>query len=300
MKHDLKNILTFTYVAKLKSFSKAAKALKISRTIVTTRIADLEASFGMNLLARTTREVNLTTDGKNFLDHCNSIMEKVDKLDDFIDNNKGIRGVLRIILPPYFSRYHIVPYFDEFLTKYPNLKLDIALTENPINIINEGYDLQVRIQIPEEEGLEVAKLMDNHKIVCASPDYIAKHGKPKTPDDLLNHNCLVFGENNVWKFKDKNTHKIYELKNVSGNIKCDNGEIIKELTLEGLGITLKSSRDADNEIKEKKLIILLKDYEVMNKTQFYVVYPSGKNMSPKIKAFINFFQKKLDAGQIQN
>lgn len=293
MKYDLKDILTFTNVAKLKSFTRASEVLNISKTVVTTRINDLEKALGMTLLARTTREVNLTTDGRNFFNYCSSILQKVESLDDFLDSYKGINGTLKVVLPPYFSRYHIVPHLEEFLQQYPDLKLEIMLTENPVNIIEEGFDLQVRIQIPEEENLEVAKLMMNRKIVCASPEYIAKHRAPKTPQDLLQHNCIVFGENLVWKFKHQTKKNIVELRDMKGNIKCDNGEIIKELILAGIGITLKSACDVENEIKEKKLVVLLKDYEAMNETQFYVVYPSGRNTSPRIKAFIEFFQAKL-------
>lgn len=293
MKYELRDIITFTTIARLKSFTKASESLNISRGVATTRINDLEKSLGMTLLARTTREVNLTADGQNFFNHCISILKDVANLDDFLDSYKGVKGTLRIVIPPYFSRYHIVPYLEEFLQKYPDLKLNITLTENPVNIIEESYDLQVRIQIPEEENLQVARLMTNRKIVCASPDYIEKHGSPKTPKELLNHNCIVFGENSVWKFKHKTTEKLIDLREVNGSVKCDNGEIIKELALAGVGITLKSASDVENEIKEKKLIVLLKDYEVINSTEFYAVYPAGKNISPRIKAFIEFFQKKL-------
>ena len=293
MKYELKDIITFTTIARLKSFTKASESLNISRGVTTTRIRDLEKTLGMTLLARTTREVNLTTDGENFFNHCTSILNNVESLNDFLDSYKGINGTLRIVLPPYFSRYHIVPYLEEFLQKYPDLKLNITLTENPVNIIEESYDLQIRIQIPEEENLQVAKIMTNRKVVCASPQYIKKHGAPKTPKDLLNHNCIVFGENAVWKFKHVDTKKLIDLREVKGNVKCDNGEIIKELTLAGIGITLKSASDVENEIKEKKLVVLLKDYEVINGTEFYAVYPAGKNISPKIKAFIEFFQEKL-------
>ncbi|NBV06559.1 MAG: LysR family transcriptional regulator [Proteobacteria bacterium] len=293
MKYDIKDIITFTSIAKLKSFTKASEALNISKSVVTTRINDLEENLGVLLLVRTTREVNLTTDGQIFLNHCNAILQKVETLDDFLDSYKGINGTLKIVLPPYFSRYHIVPYLAEFLQQYQSLELDIKLTENPVNIIEEGFDLQVRIQIPEEENLEVAKLMANRKVVCASSDYLKKHSAPKTPQDLLGHNCIIFGENSVWKFKQKNKRRIIEIEDMKGNLKCDNGEIIKELVLAGVGITIKSVCDVENEIREKKLVVLLKDYEVVNETQFYAVYPVGRNTSPKIKAFVEFFQKKL-------
>ncbi len=293
MRYDLKDITLFIYVARLRSFAKAAELLGTSKAVASTRIGDLEKLLKLSLLTRTTREVNLTSDGKIFLDHCISISEKVESLDNFIENYQGVTGVLKLVIPAYFSRYHIVPYLEEFLQEYPNLKLDISLTENPVNIIAEGKDLQIRIQAPEDEDLEVAKLMTNHKVVCASPEYISKYGRPSNPRDLLQHNCLVFGENATWQFKHKLSKEIIKLSNISGKIKCDNGEVIKELVLSGIGITLKSSRDIDDEIKSGKLVILLADYEVINKTQFYAVYPSAKYMSPKIKAFIKFFQDKL-------
>ena len=297
MKYDLKDLITFSYVAKMKSFTKAAEALGIQKALATNRINGLEKAVGMKLLARTTREVNLTSEGKSFLSYCNPIIAETKNLENFLDSTKKIQGRLKIALPPYFSRYHIVPYLEEFLTEYPDLHLDIVLTENPVNIIAECFDLQIRIQIPEDEGLEVAKLMSNHKIVCASPAYIKRHGKPTKPEDLRKHNCLIFGENNTWKFrpKGKTTSAKDEIvaRDLHGNIRCDNGEIIKDLTMSGIGITLKSSRDAEDEIKSGQLVVLLEDYDVVNETEFYAVYPSGNYMSPKIKAFVDFFRAKL-------
>ena len=135
--------------------------------------------------------------------------------------------------------------------------------------------------------------MTNEKIVCASPEYLSKHKKPTHPEDLLVHNCIVFGENKSWEFKHKETDKLVKIAKPTGNIRCDNGEIIKELILEDLGLTVKSSRDCAKEIKEGKIIVLLKDYEVINKTKFYAVFPAGKYRSPNIEAFIKFFQEKL-------
>jgi len=293
MKYDFKDLQTFIAVAKLQSFIKAAQALNISKTAITTRIANLEKKLGIILLARTTRVTSLTTDGKIFLEYCENVIKKVEDLDDFIAAKKEVSGVLKIAIPPYFSRYHIVPYLSEFLSKYPKLKLDIALTENPINIISECFDLQIRIQIPSDENLEISKLMTNKKVVCASPKYLQKHGTPKQPRDLLNHNCIIFGENNIWTFQRHNSRDFINLHDMTGNIKCDNGEIVKELVLCGLGITLKSARDIEEEIAQGKLVALLEDYKIIHQTQFYIVYPQGRYLSPKIKAFVDFFSEKL-------
>lgn len=293
MKYSLNDIVTFNTVANLKSFTKAAKSLNLSKTVVTTRIGNLEKSLGIILLARTTRDVNLTTDGKIFLDYCQGVIQKISDLDDFLAGQNEVSGILKIAIPPYFSRSHIVPYFAEFLEKYPKLQLDIVLTENPVNIVGESYDLQIRIQIPEEESLEVVKLMTNRKVVCASPKYLAKRGRPLHPRDLLNHNCIIFSENDIWTFKHDTSREFINLHDMSGNIRCDNGEIIKELVLAGIGITLKSVRDIEEEIAAGKLIVLLENYKVIHQTQFYAVFPQGRYSSPKIKAFIDFFRDKL-------
>ena len=293
MNYDLKDIIIFTSVAKFQSFIKASKSLNISKAVVSGRISALEESLELTLFSRTTREVNLTTSGRAFFDYCSSIIERVDDLEGFLQSQRGVGGALKIVLPPYFGRHHIVPYLDEFLTKYPKLKLEICLTENPVNIISEDYDLQVRIQIPEDENLEVAKLMTNKKVICASPRYIAKFGELETPQDLLKHNCLIFGENIVWQFKHKITREIIKIGDMCGNISCDNGEIIKELVMSGIGITLKSAKDIEKEIGSGEIAILLKEYEVLHKTHFYAVYPSNKYRSPNITAFVEFFREKL-------
>jgi DNA-binding transcriptional LysR family regulator len=290
MKYDLKDIIIFTYVAKLGSFARACEVLNVAKSVASTRVSELEKAIGMNLLARTTREVNLTTDGKIFFNYCLEVLEKVDSIDYFLQKRSEICGILRIAIPPYFSRNHIVPHLKEFTEKYPQLKLEIFLTENNINIITECYDLQIRIQRPEEEALEVAKLTTNQKVICASSQYIKEYGEPKHPKDLLSHNCIVFGENTVWKFKSKTTGETLDLHDMAGNIKCNNGEIIKELVLGSNGITVKSSKDIQSEIQSGEIVLLLKDYEVINETEFYAVYPTRKYPSPKTKAFIEFLQ----------
>ncbi len=293
MKYDLKDLVIFIHVAQLKSFVKTSQVLKISKTVVSSRIISLEKTLKINLLARTTRSVNLTGDGIIFYDYCQSIIEKVDSLDDFMQTYREINGTLKIALPPYFSRYYIVPHLEEFCAKYPELKLDIYATENPVDIITESYDLQVRIQIPEEETLQVTKLMENKKVLCASKEYLTKHQKPKNLEDLKDHNCIIFGENNIWNFRNKKSGKITRISDMKGNIKCNNGEMIKELILNGNGITIKSMVDIQDEIKNGKIITLLNEYDIINKTQFYATYPKARYTSPRVKAFIDFFQEKL-------
>jgi DNA-binding transcriptional LysR family regulator len=293
MKYDLKDIITFTYVAKLGSFARAAEVLGIAKSAPSTRVAELEKAIGMSLFTRTTREVNLTTDGAIFLKYCAQVLEKVQNIDYFLEKQEEIYGTLRIAIPPYFSRNHIVPHLKEFTTKYPKLKLDIFLTENNINITTECFDLQIRIQRPEDEDLEVAKLDTNHKIICASFEYLNTYGTPQHPKDLLSHNCIVFGENIVWKFREKTTGETIELHYMTGNIQCNNGEIIKELILHGNGITVKSSKDIQEELQNGKIIQLLPEYEIVNETEFYAVYPFRKYISTKTKAFITFFAHKF-------
>ncbi len=293
MNYDLKLIETFICLAELKSFTKVANRLKIVKSLVSSRITEIEEKSNLQLLLRTTREVNLTSDGEEFLRYCKAIYEQVEDLDNFLNDKRDIKGVLKIALPPYFSRCHIVPHLKEFLALHPLLKLDIKATEDPINIIKEGYDLQIRIQIAEEENLKTEKLMSNKKIICASPKYLKKHGHPKSPQDLLQHNCIIFGENNSWELRCKSTKRVTSLHKLQGNIRCNNGEIIKELVLSGAGITLKSACDIESEIRQKKLIVLLPEFEVMNKTSFYAVYQARRFKSAKVGAFINFFKAKF-------
>lgn len=293
MRYTIEDLKIIGYIGKFKSFSKAAEKMDMKAPNITAKVNGLEERLGYPLFYRTTREVGLTNEGKIIYNLCGKMFKTAEEFDLLLNKTKEVSGTLKIAIPPYFSRNHIVPYFQEFLSKFPKLNLEIICTENPIDLIAEGVDLQVRIQSPEDEDLQVADLMDNEKVVCASPKYLKENGYVAHPRELLNHNCLIFGENKKWEFRKRNDGTIESLSDIRGNIVCDNGELIKELVLAGIGITLKSKKDIEEELESGKLVALLVDYEVINKTKFYIVYPSSKITSPKTKAFIDFYQSKL-------
>ncbi len=289
--YNIKDLETFNYVANLRSFAKASEVLNISRAVVTTRIIELEKILKMTLLTRTTRRVNLTSDGKKFLTFCKSILTEVENLDNFLNQNSGISGVLRMVLPPYFGRYYVAPYLKDFLAKYPNLELEITITDNLINIIDRGYDLQIRNSLPQEKDLKAEKLSDSKKIICATPEYIAMHSHIRTPEDLIKHNFFSLGKNNVLRLRNKITNRFSNIYDLNSNVKCGNVDMVKELVLSSAGVALQSLCYIEKEIKEKKLVTLLDDYEVVNKMTFYAVYPECKYRSPRLEAFINFLRE---------
>lgn len=222
---DYLSLLVFEKVAALRSFSKAAKVLNFSQVMVSKLIAKLEAQWGLKLFDRTAHSVSLTCDGQRILESCIIIVQTIQKEEQKYKQSDGLSGTLKIIVPPFFSRYHIVPYLSEFFECYPQIKLDIVLTENKVDLIEQEGHLEIRVDNFEPTKYEQRILFLNPKVICATPAYISRFGAPKTPNDLYLHNCLIFGENRYWRLTDPQNN-FYDLE-LSGNIKCNNGEIIK-------------------------------------------------------------------------
>lgn len=294
IRYVLEDIAVFIYVAQFKSFARAADFLGFSRSVVSSTIAKLEASLELTLFTRTTRVVNLTNDGEVLFKYCSMLMAQLNAFNDLMQYIHGTNGALRITMPLCFGKSYIVPYLSGFLSSHPGLKLEILLTEDPVDILEEGYDLQICAQSPQGEDLEITKLMTNHKVVCAAAQYLEQYGIPTHPKDLLKHNCLIFGENTVWKFRHKITQEIIELRDIQGNIRCNNSEIIKGLLLLNYGITLSSIGDIEDEIKTGKVVCLFPEYNVINEATFYAVYPKAHNIPERVKVFVKFFQKKFE------
>lgn len=286
MFQDVLTLKVFEKVADLNSFSKAAKAMGFSQVMVSKRIANLEGQLGLKLFDRTAKTIRLTCDGQRLLESCKTILQTIEKEEQKYDDRNALVGTLKIIAPPFFSRYYIVPHLEAFFEKYPNIKLEIILTENKLDVMQEGAHLEIRVDHLEATKYEQKILFQNPKIICATPEYIKRFGKPKTPKELYKHNCLIFGENRYWRLTDAK-HNRYDLE-LTGTVKCNNGEIIKELVLAGLGITLKSRQDIQHELEKGQLVDLFPDYEIENQTVVFANYPKNIFWEPHVTAFLEF------------
>ncbi|HEY4637178.1 MAG TPA: LysR family transcriptional regulator, partial [Burkholderiales bacterium] len=239
-------MLVFSKVVEAGSLSAAARELGVSTAVVSRTLAALEARLGVRLVNRTTRSLHLTDEGASYYETSQRILAEIDEADAAVTSRRiEPQGVLKVALPASFGHQHIAPLVPRFAQRYPKVELALSLSDRSINLIEEGFDLAVRIAELKDSSLAARKLAPNRRVVCASPAYLREHGEPKTPQDLTRHNCLVasweHGFAMTWEYKSP-TGKRGSVR-VTGRYACDNWEVLREWAVAGLGVALKSTWD---------------------------------------------------------
>lgn len=291
---NISDLIVFSRIIKLGSLSAAGADLGLSTAVVSKRLQRLENKLGTNLIIRSTRTLNVTEEGYKFYEHCKSILSAVDSAESEILAKDDVpKGTLKLSVPDYFGRLYIAPLIPEFLEKYNELELSLNFSDQFVDIISDGYDLAVRIGDLPDSNLITQKLCSDQRVIVASPDYIKRHGNPKTPNDLLQHNALIFTNPsplNQWVFKD-NKGKEYAVQ-VSGNFETNNCETLNCAALSGLGIVQRPLWDVWGSIESGELVVLLQKYQAP-KFDIQVVYPSRKNVPYKTRVFISLLKDYL-------
>ncbi len=282
----------FTRVAALGAFGKAGQEFGLSPTAATQRIKGLEAELGVKLFNRTTRAVALTADGEVFLGHAKRIIENIeDARSDLSGGAKNIKGELRVAGSASFGRRYIAPYVAEFLRTYPDVRVRLELSDGVVDIVEQGFDLALRIGTLTSSSLVARKLADNPRLLVASPAYLKRAGRPTQLKDLASHNCIVLGENRIWKLRDA-AGEIHELR-VTGNFTTNYGEVITEAALADAGIALKSLWDIRHLLANGSLLPVLDNFTVEPVWGLWAVRPPGDMVPARVRAFINFMELKF-------
>ena len=292
MAFDLKTLELFVRVAALGALGKAGEDMRISPTAATQRIQALEADLGTKLFNRTTRAVSLTADGEAFLVHAQHILDCAEEARASMSSARSrIYGELRVTASAAFGRSQILPHVGEFLRLYPEVALKLDLNDAVIDIIEQGYDLAIRIGTLASSSLLARKLIANPRLLVASPDYLDKAGHPVTPADLKNHSCIVLGETRNWSLADRSGNVIET--RVSGSFTTNFGEAVTEAVLQGLGIGLKSVWDVTEHLRSGRLVHVLQDHSVAPEWQVWAVRAPSRVMPPRVQAFIDFYEEKF-------
>ena len=270
------------------SLSAAARELGISTAAVSRKLSALEARLGVRLLNRTTRRIGLTDEGARYHEACVRILGEIEEAEGAAAERRvDPQGVLRIALPASFGHKHITPLIPEFAERYPKIRLALSLSDRKVNLIEEGYDVAVRIAELEDSSLAARKLAPNRRVVCASPDYLRRHGVPRTPQDLVTHNCLTTTEfDMVWDYQDPQGRP--GSVRISGRYACDNWEVLRDWAVAGLGVALKSTWDVYRDIADGSLQLLLPRYTFGSDVGIYAVYPHRRYLPAKTRVFIDF------------
>jgi DNA-binding transcriptional LysR family regulator len=286
--NKLREIECFIAVAELGSFVKAADALNVSKAAVSRTVFELETRLGARLMQRTTRRLSLTEAGLLYLERCKQIVAALEDADQVISaGNTDPTGLLRINAPQTFGVLHMTRVWPCLLRRYPGIRLDITLSDRIVDIVEEGYDLAIRIAQLPSSSLVYRKLASTRILVCASPDYLARHGTPQHPEDLKDHMVLGYSyspDKDEWHF-DGPAGAVSVKTNA--RMHANNGDTCTAAALGGIGITRQPTFMLSEHLRSGKLVQLLPDYHC-KELGIYVVYPSRTHLPAKVRATIDF------------
>ena len=278
-------ICEFTAVAESGNFTQAAKKLLISTAQVSRQVSELEQRLNTKLFYRTTRKVTLTEEGQLFYQQCRSILDGLEVAERSLTNLRSTpQGKIRISAPVTYGERHIIPLINQFLLQYPQVEIEVQLSNQRIDLIEEGFDLAIRLGQLNDSSLIAKRISSRQHFLCASPSYIEQHGKPETINDLKQHNCLL-GSADFWLFADKKVR-------ISGNLRCNSGLGLVDAALKGIGIVQLPEYYIAEHINNGELITLLEQQQRAEEG-IWALYPQNKYLASKVKLLINFLQENL-------
>ncbi len=282
-------LLLVVELARAGGMSAAARELDVTPAAVSKRLAQIEARLGVRLFNRSTRRLSLTAEGEVYLENARRILGEIDDLDALIASRQAApRGLLKVNAPLGFGRSYIAHAIAEFAQKYPEVSLQLQLTDRPADFVREAFDVAVRFGDLPDTSLIARKIAPNRRLVCASPGYLKKHGTPATPHDLARHQCIVLRQNEaaygLWRFT---RGRRSETVKVRGNLSSNDGEVTLTWGLAGLGILQRAEWDLARYLRSGRLVQVLEDY-ALPQADIYAVFPERHHLSAKVRVFVDF------------
>ncbi|MGO8500282.1 LysR substrate-binding domain-containing protein [Rhizobium leguminosarum] len=287
----------FVIAAELQSFSAAGRRLKISPSAVSKLVTRIEDRLGTRLLVRSTRTMTLTPEGEVYLSRARRILTDITETEQIVAGGGKMipRGLLRVNASVGFGERHLLALIPAFLERYPEVQLDISLTDGIIGLIEERTDIAIRSGAMDDSSLKARKLLESRRVIVASPAYLDAKGIPKTPQDLANHNCFSFNFRrslNEWPFRNPGTSEVYRLP-VTGNTAVNSGMVMRRLCLSGSGLGRVGQFHVQPDIDAGKLISLLEEYNPHDMEQIHAVFAGHEHLAARIRAFIDFLAEHL-------
>lgn len=291
---NLTDIAVFVRVVDNGSFTKTAEQLGFSRAVISKYVKRLEERLGARLLNRTTRRLSLTEAGATLYEGSYRALSQIDEAEQEIGQlQTKPRGVLKVSVPMSFGILHISPALPDFLARHPDLTVDMKMDDRFVDVVEEGFDLAIRITRLKDSTLVARNLAPSRFVLCAAESYLKRHGIPQTPEELREHNCTIYTYSrspHMWRFSAPDGRDIAVP--VRGNLRHNSGLAEREAVLNGLGIMLSPTFYVGDLIREGRLQTVLTDYHIAE-TSVYAVYPERRYLSPKVRAFIDFFLQRF-------
>ena len=279
----------FVAVAETESFTRAAKRLDVSTAHVSRQIGALEDRLSTHLFYRTTRRVSTTEAGQIYYQHCRQILDALEQAERSMTNMQLVpQGRLRLTAPVTYGEKSIAPLVNDFVLRYPELDVEMKLTNQQLDLVAEGYDLAVRLGKLDDSSLMARRLASRTLYVCASPAYLAVHGTPHSLSELEHHNCLQ-GNLGYWRFQDAGHPRNVRIR---GNVRCDSGRALLDAALKGVGIVQLPDYYVGPALDAGTLIPLLTHYQE-DDDGIWAVYPHNRHLSPKVRMLLDYFVDSL-------
>lgn len=284
----------FTSLVKFGSLTALAREFDVTPSAASKWLASLEQRLGVRLINRTTRRFSLTGEGEIYLAEGRRILAEIDELDQSVSSSRSApKGLLKVNATLGFGRSYIAPVLSKFHRAYPELEVQLLLTDHPMNLAEDAIDIGIRFGEPPDARVIARRIATNRRRIFASPLYLKAHGRPNTPHDLTQHNCLVLRQDDsaygLWRFsKGRETQTI----KVRGNMSSNDGEVVLNWALDGHGILMRAEWDATRFLRSGRLEVLLEDYELPG-ADVYAVYSQKRNLSAKNRVFIEFLQANM-------
>ena len=293
-------IQSFAKVVELGSFAKAAEKLAVSTSAVSRQVADLEAHLDARLLNRTTRRLSLTEAGQTFFEHSVQLLAALEDAESSVRAQTTTpRGTLRLTCGVTFGVRYLASAMADFASRHPDVVFDLDLSDRTVDLVEEGFDLAIRIGPVRHHGLVARKLGNTQLICCAAPGYLATHGaRLRTPDDLSHHECLSYANlslPNVWEFEARSNGQRFAV-TIPLRHRCNNGRLLTALGTAGLGILFEPDFIVAPEIRSGRLVQLLPGYR-LPRAPITAVYPSRRHLSSKVRTFVDFLAERFARSQ---
>lgn len=275
-------------------FSAAAREMGLTPSALSKLVTRLEDRLGARLLQRTTRRLHLTPEGEAFYLRSRRILAEMDEAEaEVVDAGVHPQGLLRMHCGSAFGMHQLAPAVPRFLERYPQVELDITISDDPLAAVEEGVDLAIRIGALDESSLVARRICSLERVICAAPSYLAQHGTPRTPDDLHQHNCLWITSLPVlrrWPFDTDDGVRVVP---IDGNVVANNAETVLQLAVAGVGITRLTDVIVGDAIGRGDLVPILNDWHHVEPVPLYATYPSGRHLSPRVRAMVDFLVERF-------
>jgi DNA-binding transcriptional LysR family regulator len=290
----LVSMAVFKQVVDAGSFAAAARHFGISPEMAGNHVRGLEKHLGVRLLNRSTRRLNVTEAGGMYYERCTRILSDIQDAEAEVGTLQASpRGLLRVAAPVTFGIRHVAPAVSDYMARYPDVKIDVAVSDRYVNLIEEGFDLAIRIGDLPDSNLIARRLASARLVVCAAPAYLERAGHPQTPADLSRHACLIYAEADAaatWRFQAQDGRT--ETVNVSGPLTCTNPVFVHRVALAGHGVVRGPNYELGDDIAEGRLVPLLRDWQ-SGELSIHALYPHRSLLTAKVRSFVEFLAQRF-------